>query len=281
MATKQEYILAIYELDNKFKQVLNSKNDENSRIYLRRFKSFIETNNIIKAISDDLTKGKVALSLNKFLVKYPHNMYFSIVVPDDIGVHILTMYKLIENICNKNIIASKSGVFLLPGCSSNKVVDKLFHFLNNTLKPLYQYLREELKKRKIMSDKDLNLNSGIIVNQTINGDGNLVTYSARDSFVNGQALKEMEDDLKLLIEKAMQELTNINIDEDEKESLVDDLETLKSEINEEKPKIIRFKKIKKNIDSFISSTDETLKKSVGLLDALTLITTKLNKLLSL
>lgn len=90
MATKQEYILAIYELDNKFKQVLNSKNDENSRIYLRRFKSFIETNNIIKAISDDLTKGKVALSLNKFLVKYPHNMYFSIVVPDDIGVHILT-----------------------------------------------------------------------------------------------------------------------------------------------------------------------------------------------
>ena len=79
----------------------------------------------------------------------------------------------------------------------------------------------------------------------------------------------------------MQELTNINIDEDEKESLVDDLETLKSEINEEKPKIIRFKKIKKNIDSFISSTDETLKKSVGLLDALTLITTKLNKLLSL
>ncbi len=132
-----------------------------------------------------------------------------------------------------------------------------------------------------MSDKNLNLNSGIIVNQTINGDGNLVTYSARDSFVNGQALKETEDDLKLLIEKAMQELTNINIDEDEKESLVDDLETLKSEINEEKPKIIRFKKIKKNIDSFISSTDETLKKSVGLLDALTLITTKLNKLLSL
>ena len=98
-----------------------------------------------------------------------------------------------------------------------------------------------------MSDKNLNLNSGIIVNQTINGDGNLVTYSARDSFVNGQALKETEDDLKLLIEKAMQELTNINIDEDEKESLVDDLETLKSEINEEKPKIIRFKKIKKKV----------------------------------
>lgn len=108
----------------------------------------IVDNNIIKAISDDLTKGKVALSLNKFLVKYPHNMYFSIVVPDDIGVHILTMYKLIENICNKNIIASKSGVFLLPGCSSNKVVDKLFHFLNKYIKTFISISKRGTKKEK-------------------------------------------------------------------------------------------------------------------------------------
>ena len=281
MATKQEYTVALYELDSKFQQVLNSGNDENSRVCLRRFKNFIETNKITKTISEDLTKGKVAVNIDEFLVQYSHNMYFNIVAPEDIGVHILTMYNLIEDICKKNITASKFGVFLLPRCDSKKIVDNLVHFLENALTPLYQYLREEIEKGQIMAEDTSTLNSSITVNQTINGNGNTVTYSGRDSFINGQALKETEESLKSLIEKALQELTSVNIDEDEKDSLVDDLETLNSEINEDNPKTIRFKKIKKNIETFISSTDETLIKSVELLGTLTSITTKLSELLSL
>lgn len=126
---------------------------------------------------------------------------------------------------------------------------------------------------------DETINSNFTVHQTINGDNNIIAYSGRDSTINKQDLKEAEIDLKSLIEKALMELTEINLNEEEKEDILDDLNMLNSEINSDEPKTIRFKKIRKNIDSFISDTDETLKKSVTLFTTLTSIVTKINEIL--
>ncbi|MCQ4699274.1 DUF2321 domain-containing protein, partial [Paeniclostridium sordellii] len=101
--------------------------------------------------------------------------------------------------------------------------------------------------------------------QTITGNGNTVTYSGRDTIINGQTLKENEGDLQNLIEKALKELTLSDISDDDKDNIVEDLEDLKKEINSEEPMERKFKKIKRNIDIAISETDSTLKKSVGLI----------------
>lgn len=278
MATKQEYAMALYELDSKFQQVLNSANDENSRVYLRRLQNFIDTNKITKTIIEDLTKGKVAVNLDEFLVQHPHSIYFNIVSPEDIGVHILTMCDLIDEICNKKIIVSKLGGFLLPRCI-NDIGYALMHFLESAFTPLYQYLREEIEKGQIMAEDTSTLNKGITVNQTINGNGNTVTYSGRDSFINGQALKENEEDLKTLISKALQELVTATIDEDDKDLIADDLDVLNEELGSEEPKAIKFKKVKKSLDSFIGGADETLKKSIGLFGTLASISASINSLI--
>lgn len=279
MGNIEEYKIAKYDLKNNFEQVLNSSTDDNCISSLKRLRQFFNDNEVIKSVIEDLTKNKNPLDLNDFLVTSSHSVYFSIKEPEDIGVHILTMNELIDYLCSKKNTASQLGAFLIPRAGSNKIKYIIEHFLREVFLPLYKYINGELEKGIIiMGEKN---NGNVTVNQTIHGNGNTVTYSGRDSFINGQALKETEEDLKSLIEKALQELTNVTIGDEEKDSLADDLETLSSEINEEKPKTIRFKKIKNNIDSFISSTDETLLKSVGLLGSLTSIATKIGELLTL
>lgn len=277
MATKEEYLLAKYDLNAYFEQVFNSSTDDNCISSLKRLRQFFNDNEVIKSIIENLTKNKTALDLDDFLVSPSYNIHFSIKEPEDIGVHILTMNELINFLCDRKNTASNLGAFLIPRTNSNKIKDIIQNFLREVFLPLYNYLNSELEKRVIIMGETNN--GSITVNQTITGNGNNVSIAGRDSFVNGQALKEVEVDLKSLIEKALQELTNVNIDEDEKEELADDLETLNTEINSEEPKTVKFRKIKKSLDSFIDGADVTLKKSVSLFGTLSSIATMLNGLI--
>lgn len=274
MATEQEYAIALYDLDSKFRQVLSSSSDENCVTSLRRFKQFIDTNEVIKSIIVDLTKNKEAVDLSEFLFHPTTNMHFHIKEPQDTGVHILTMYKLIDEICSNRYVVSGLGRFLIPRASSNKIVDGIRNFLEQAFTPLFSYLQDELEKGKIMVQGTSNPSITVI-----HGNGNTVTYSGRDSFINVQTLKETEEDLKSLISKALQELVTATIDEDDKDILADDLDILNEEINSEEPKAIKFKRVKKSLDSFIGGADETLKKSISLFSTLVSITTKLGGLI--
>lgn len=276
MYTKKELILTLHELDNYKKFVLNSTTDQNSKNNLKRFKKFIDNNKIIQSIFNNKIKCKEPVHL---IVQMPHSYFFNIEEPENLEVHMASTYYLLNEICNENEAKISSlGCFLIPGIKSNQIKDKIQHFMVIVFKPLFEYLKKEIEREKILS-MDETINSNFTVNQTINGDNNIIAYSGRDSAINKQDLKEAEIDLKSLIEKAVMELTEINLNEEEKEDLLDDLNMLNSEINSDEPKTIRFKKIRKNIDSFISDADETLKKSVTLFTTLTSIVTKINEIL--
>lgn len=277
MPTQKEYSYSLKDFNSYAESVLSSTTDDECKAYLNRLKNFMESDEITNSIIKNIGRDKEPINVNDFLGDYPGEFALRVNAPIDIDVHMLSIYELINHICDQNLNLSMLGLRLKPGVKSNAVSDKIQHFTGKVFRPLFDYIERELEKGKISMEDN---KQGMVLNQTINGNGNILAYSGRDTIISGEVLKESEDDLNSLIKKAMQELTGADITEDEKEEILDDLQTLSSEISSEKPREIKFKKVKKNIDTIISGADETLKKSAGLIGTLTLIGTKLTGLIT-
>lgn len=278
MITEKQYRIAISEFKEHVNYVLESTDDSSCKSSLIRLKNFIDENEVIKSTLGSLLETTNPVNINDFLVNNTMGSYFfQVKIPVDIKVHVVTMYYCLKFICEENVSISSLGVRLVPGTKSKYIQDKIQHFVRTIFMPLFRYINNELEKGRINVEETTKGN--INVTQTVSGSGNTVVFAGRDSFINGQALKENEEDLKALIQKAMKELNESNIDELEKEEIFDDLQSLSSEIESDEPKAVKFRKIKKSIDSFISGADETLKRSTGFITTLTLLATQLANLI--
>lgn len=267
MITEKQYKIAIMDLETKFGDVLYSQTPENCKVNLTNFKRFIDSDEIIKNILSDILENNTPIEKDEFMFNGRRgNSFYELRIPQNKEVYIATIYETLRYLCEEEAPLLGLAITLVPGTPSKAISDKVKHFVRQVFMPLFKYIYDALEKGRISVEE--NTRGNINVTQTITGSGNTVVFAGRDSIINGEILKEKQEDLKSLIQQAMNELNKANIDEEEKEELFDDLQELSTEIENTEPKGVKFRKIKKRIDSFIDGADETLKKSTSLIQTL-------------
>ncbi|WP_228064582.1 hypothetical protein [Streptococcus danieliae] len=156
------------------------------------------------------------------------------------------MNKIIEDDVD---LSGLSCAFLLT--SSKKFNDKIREFLKKAFKPLVDYINDQLSQ-KIMELTGVNQAMSQI---TQNIENNYGTASAVGtgtiSSVNNVSVTDVET-VKKLCSDILKDLARLNIfSEDDKEIIIDDIETIQSEISSDSPKKIKLKKAWSSIQGFL------------------------------
>lgn len=250
MEELQEYRKISLDFRRNSSNMLNTKYDD-GLLYLIRFKEFIDKNDTIRQILEDLWID-LPKDFNEKLVSEDNNSgwnHFSI--PVDESKHLKLCYDYLNKIIEDDVdLAGLSCAFLLT--SSKKFNDKIREFLKKAFKPLVDYINDQLSQ-KIMELTGVNQ---VMSQITQNIENNYGTASAVGtgtiSSVNNVSMADAET-IKNLCLDILKDLPGLDVlSEDDKEILADDIETIQSEVSSDSPKKIRLKKAWTSIQGFLS-----------------------------
>ena len=106
-----------------------------------------------------------------------------------------------------------------------------------------------------MEFKDTQIN----ISQTVQGDNNGVLSIARDnvSIINNMNEKEKKEIVEI-IKSLKESIMPLDIDEDDKLCVLDDLVTIDEQVKVDKPVVIKLKKAYKNIKEFVCKLPATI-----------------------
>lgn len=225
---------------------------KSAEINLVRFKNYIDSTPIIVEILGNKMTGKE----NDFRKTFPihSNGDGEIKIPEDEGEHIKAIYDLISHIVlNRIRIFSISYICY---CSSRKIDDIIQNFLTITVKPLIDYIRDEISKEIILQE-DKNMSK---FNITGNQNSSINIALESEQHVSNN-INIVDKDIIDKIEKIKEELNNNPmIDEEEKESIEDDLDVIKEQIDNSIKKPTRLKKAYANIVNFFEKSSGVISK---------------------
>ena len=246
----QKYRKVSLDFRRNSSNMLNTEYSDNL-LYLIRFKEFIDSSDIIYQMLEDLWID-LPKDFNDNLVSEDNNSgwsYFSI--PIDEAEHLKLCYDYLNKIIEDNVdLAGLSCNFLLT--SSKKNNDKIREFLKKAFKPLVDYINDQLSQ-KIM---EVNVVNQAMSQITQNIENNYGTASAVGtgtiSSINNVSTTDIET-LKNLCSNILKDLTGLSmLSEDDKEAIIDDIETIQSQVVSDRPKKIKLKKAWYSIQSFLS-----------------------------
>lgn len=220
----------------------------NQDVPLHRFKSYIDTNIIVRDIVQSAIKN----------VEYDYNNCFEqkssdracINVPVNENEHLKAMYDYMTY-----IVDEKKSVFQVSAsylCSSSKITDIIQNFLSLAFKPLVDYITDELSKMIMMEEEiemkkvEVNANNSIVnlANNNSNiSSNNTITVSQNDL-----------NSISNLILTLKEQIEKVNISSEEKENFIDDLDVIQEQLNAQSYKPARLKKAFNNIKSFITNS---------------------------
>lgn len=215
----------------------------NQDVPLRRFYNYIEKESVIKDIISNKIDG-IDYDFHDCFGKDEFGRSF-INIPFEEEKHIKAMYDYLKYIAENNV--SLYCLALKFPCGSRKITDYLQNFIDIAFKPLINYIQDELSKIMIMDEgkdmKEMN-NYGVINFATDNSvikSNNIINQKEYENITN------ISDSIK-------EALKNINMDEEEKENIIDDIEEIQEQLNCSIEKPTRFKKAFKNIKAFLTNT---------------------------
>lgn len=249
MEELQKYRKISLDFRRNSSNMLNTKYND-GLLYLVRFKEFIDKSDIIRQILEDLWID-LPQDFNERLISEDSNSgwcYFSI--PIEESKHLKLCYDYLNKIIEDDVdLSGLSCAFLLT--SSKKFNDKIREFLKKAFKPLVDYINDQLSQ-KIMELTGVNPAMSQI---TQNIENNYGTASAVGtgtiSSVNNVSVTDVET-VKKLCSDILKDLARLNIfSEDDKEIIIDDIETIQSEISSDSPKKIKLKKAGSSIQGFL------------------------------
>lgn len=229
---------------------------ETADISLYRFKEYIDNTIII----NDILQNKIKNVEIDFKECFPieSNDWCSVHIPREENKHIKAIYDLIEYIVSNNI--QLLGISASYYCSSRKFVDIIQNFLNLTIKPLIDYIVDELSKQILLEEE---INMPIVnLNHTQNSTVSLAFGSQQ--MVTSSINIENVEDIHKIIEDIKKELEIIEMDKEDKENLFDDLDVVDEQINSSVEKPTRLKKAYNNISSFLEKSTSVITKSTAL-----------------
>lgn len=229
---------------------------ETADISLYRFKEYIDNTIII----NDILQNKIKNVEIDFKECFPieSNDWCSVHIPREENKHIKAIYDLIEYIVSNNI--QLLGISASYYCSSRKFVDIIQNFLNLTIKPLIDYIVDELSKQILLEER-INMPT-VNLNHTQNSTVSLAFGSQQ--MVTSSINIENVEDIHKIIEDIKKELEIIEMDKEDKENLFDDLDVVDEQINSSVEKPTRLKKAYNNISSFLEKSTSVITKSTAL-----------------
>lgn len=250
MEELQKYRKISLDFRRNSSNMLNTKYDD-GLLYLIRFKEFIDKNDTIRQILEDLWID-LPKDFNEKLVSEDNSSGWShFSIPVDESKHLKLCYDYLNKIVEDDVdLAGLSCAFLLT--SSKKFDDKIREFLKKAFKPLVDYINDQLSQ-KLMELTGVNQAMSQI---TQNIENNYGTASAVGtgtiSLVNNVSMADAET-IKNLCLDILKDLSGLDVlSEDDKEILADDIETIQSEVSSDSPKKIRLKKAWASIQGFLS-----------------------------
>lgn len=225
-------------------------NDENT--YVVRFKQYIDDNHIVK----DIIASKIANSNFDFRECFDTgNMsgWKEINIPTNENDHIKAMYDYLTDIVENEVSVNATSMSYL--ISSNKLNDMKQNFIEIAFLPLINFIIDSLSMRiMLLEEKPERTN----FTQNI-GTNYGTTNMAKENISSINNVKTQEiSEICDIISKIQKILTNITIDEQVKDEIIDDLEIVNEQVVLEEPNKTRLKKAFNNIKSFLTGTKDAM-----------------------
>lgn len=229
-------------------------NDGN--IQLIRFRKFIQENELINNIIQEKIRDIDYDYKGNFIVE--DDSWSSISIPIDDGEHIKAMYDYLIDITNEEEDIRWRAQKFSRSSGSKKWNDIIREYLDKAFKPLVDFIVDSLSMEMIGME---NIKQETHIHQNINKNyGTASIAQGNIESVNNVTLNDLKD-VKELVESIKDLIIKEEIDEEIKEEVVDDLETIEQEINSENPKHVKIRKAWYGVKSFISKIPEGVKKA--------------------
>lgn len=213
----------------------------NATINFKRFKYYIDKNKIISEmirnrIEDVSGDFRKVFDLNETGWRY-------INPPFDENEHIRVQYDFITYICENNL--EIEGVAYNYPSGSNNRKEKIIKFLDLSFKHIVDTINEGLTMEMMLLQPNSNSN-----NIVQNIDKNYGTINAAGNNTNSvnNVNVEMKQTMNKVIEDLKEIIKEYDVEDNKKDDIIDDLESLEEQLNAEKPKISRLRNSLKKIE---------------------------------
>lgn len=240
--------------------MLNSSYDEGN-LHLIRLKMYIEENPIITSIINEKIEG---VEYEKRLIAEDEGWWQNLNIPIREEEHIKAIYDYLIEITREPL--DLRGIARRFHCSSNQWNDVIRNYLNKVFKPLINFIIDELRKRGIAMEKEAN--KGVNISIGTNYGANNVVSQGNITSTNTVNLGVEKESISSLIKELTELLKQESIDEEERESILDDLECLQEQVISSEPKKVRVKKIYENIKGFALNIPKGLKYGTIILEGI-------------
>lgn len=244
MITKRE----LRELSIDFRRVSSNllrSTNENASANIQRFKSFIDSRPFISTIVSkkisDIDFEYTSCFVNE------NGGWNQIVVPVDEGCHIKAMYDYMSAIIDNgsNVLGAAMSYYH----SANKFDDIIQDFIDEAFKALVDFINDSISKEMMLLEEEKVPMQNIT--QNFNGTnygttnvGDVITSTNNVTIGDNEKLYE-------LLSQAMSVMKSIDIDDDIREEVQDDLEVLSEQIQSDTPKKSRVKKAPAGVKDFV------------------------------
>lgn len=223
--------------------MLTTKYDDGN-IQLIRFRKFIQENELIKNIIQEKIKDVDYDYKKEFIVE--DGSWSNIAIPIDESKHIKAMVDYLIDITNREEDIRGRAFKFCHG--SGKWNDIIREYLDKAFKPLVDFIVDSLSMEMIEMET---VKQETHIHQNIgNNYGTASVAQGNINSVNNVALNDVQE-IKKLVKSLKSLIIKEEIDEELKEEVIDDLETIEEEVSSEKPKHIKIKKASQGIKNFI------------------------------
>lgn len=240
-----------------------TRNDE--LLYLIRFRDFIERNDIIQEILSDLWLSLPEGFNSGSLVSQDESGWYYFNIPINEAEHLKNSVDYLNRIIQEDMDLRSLSIYF-PFTSSKKFDDKIREFLKKAFKPLVDFINDQISQ-KIMELEGVVQDMPQITQNIENNYGTASAIgSGNISTVNNTVVNELSNMDKLCEEIARQLKQLDGISDEEKEVIIDDIETIQSELKSENPKQIKLKKAWRSMQDFVKKLPVGLSVSMQILD---------------
>lgn len=229
---------------------LLSSDDGNADVNLYRLMDFIEKTPFVH----DCVHNTMDQVEYDFQTCFPinHVGWASMNIPADENCHIKAIYDymryILDTDCHKTNVREQAMKY--PWKKGATYTDIVQDFLKNTVKPLVDYINDEISKEMILLEDE---KKAALMTQSIGTVNGPVIQQSSGSIVVNTMNGVSATDLNSLIEMLISSLSAINdVDSEEIESVKDDLESLQEQIYSPTPKKSRMQKALAGIKKFAS-----------------------------
>jgi cell division FtsZ-interacting protein ZapD len=258
-----EYRRTSLEFRRLASNMLNTNYTEGN-LHLIRLKIYIDENELISDIITNKIKDVEYDYRTNFISK--DGGWCSLNIPINSSEHIKAIYDYLTDMTKeeKDIRGTARGFY----CDSNSWNDIVRNYLEKVFKPLVDFIIDSLSMEMMIMEPE---KAETHIHQNIGTNYGTANIAERDiNSVNNTNIDGAKEIVSLIAElKKM--IEDEKIDQEIKDDVIDDLETVQEQVESKEPKFVKLKKAYQGLKNFIASIPD------GIVQA-TLIVTKLNDL---